>query len=118
MGAIKVSSSKISDIIGVIDGVAFQTNILALNAAVGATRAGELERGFALVASELRNITQRSTSAAKEIKVLINESVTQVDIGARFVDWAGGIMEVIVSGVKRASEIMHEIAMASQKQST
>lgn len=117
MGAIKTSSSKISDIIGVIDGIAFQTNILALNAAVEAARAGEQGRGFAVVASEVRNLAQRSAGAAKEIKVLINDSVAQVDIGAKLVDQAGGTMSEIVSGVKRASEIMHEITIASQEQS-
>ena len=117
MGAIKTSSSKISDIIGVIDGIAFQTNILALNAAVEAARAGEQGRGFAVVASEVRNLAQRSANAAKEIKVLINDSVSQVEVGARLVDEAGGTMSEIVSGVKRAAEIMHEITAASQEQS-
>jgi len=117
MGAIKTSSSKISDIIGVIDGIAFQTNILALNAAVEAARAGEQGRGFAVVASEVRNLAQRSANAAKEIKVLINDSVSQVEAGAKLVDEAGGTMDEIVSGVKRAAEIMHEITAASQEQS-
>jgi len=117
MGAIKSSSSKISDIIGVIDGIAFQTNILALNAAVEAARAGEQGRGFAVVASEVRNLAQRSANAAKEIKVLINDSVSQVEVGAKLVDEAGSTMGEIVSGVKRAAEIMHEITAASQEQS-
>jgi len=117
MGAIKTSSGKISDIIGVIDGIAFQTNILALNAAVEAARAGEQGRGFAVVASEVRNLAQRSANAAKEIKVLINDSVSQVDVGAKLVDEAGSTMGEIVSGVKRAAEIMHEITAASQEQS-
>ncbi len=117
MGAIKSSSSKISDIIGVIDGIAFQTNILALNAAVEAARAGEQGRGFAVVASEVRNLAQRSASAAKEIKALINDSVTQVEVGAKLVDEAGNTMGEIVSGVKRAAEIMHDITAASQEQS-
>ncbi|MFZ6689086.1 methyl-accepting chemotaxis protein [Undibacterium sp. SXout11W] len=117
MGAIKSSSSKISDIIGVIDGIAFQTNILALNAAVEAARAGEQGRGFAVVASEVRNLAQRSANAAKEIKVLINDSVSQVEVGAKLVDEAGSTMGGIVNGVKRAAEIMHEITAASQEQS-
>ena len=117
MGAIKTSSSKIVDIIGVIDGIAFQTNILALNAAVEAARAGEQGRGFAVVASEVRNLAQRSANAAKEIKVLINDSVAQVDVGAKLVNEAGSTMGEIVSGVKRAAEIMHEITAASQEQS-
>ena len=117
MGAIKTSSSKIADIIGVIDGIAFQTNILALNAAVEAARAGEQGRGFAVVASEVRNLAQRSANAAKEIKVLISDSVAQVDAGAKLVDEAGNTMGEIVSGVKRAAEIMHEITAASQEQS-
>jgi len=118
MGAIKHSSSKISDIIGVIDGIAFQTNILALNAAVEAARAGEQGRGFAVVASEVRNLAQRSAGAAKEIKMLIQNSVEQVDIGGKLVDEAGKTMGEIVSGVKRAAEIMHDITVASQEQSS
>ncbi|MFZ6708971.1 methyl-accepting chemotaxis protein [Undibacterium sp. TC9W] len=118
MGAIKHSSSKISDIIGVIDGIAFQTNILALNAAVEAARAGEQGRGFAVVASEVRNLAQRSAGAAKEIKTLIHDSVEQVDIGDKLVEEAGKTMHEIVSGVKRAAEIMHDITIASQEQSS
>ncbi|MBC3934553.1 PAS domain-containing protein [Undibacterium sp. CY7W] len=118
MGAIKSSSGKIADIIGVIDGIAFQTNILALNAAVEAARAGEQGRGFAVVASEVRNLAQRSANAAKEIKVLINDSVAQVETGAKLVDEAGKTMGEIVTGVKRAADIMHEITTASQEQSS
>jgi aerotaxis receptor len=117
MGAIKQSSAKIADIIGVIDGIAFQTNILALNAAVEAARAGEQGRGFAVVATEVRNLAQRSASAAKEIKTLIHESVDKVEAGSRLVDEAGSTMEDIVNGVRRAAEIMHDITVASQEQS-
>ena len=117
MGAIKVSSRKISDIIGVIDSIAFQTNILALNAAVEAVHAGELGQGFALVANEVRNLAQRSANAAKEIKVLINDSVTQVDVGAKLVEDARGTMGEIVSCVKRAAEIMHDITADRLEQS-
>ncbi len=117
MASIKESSRKISDIIGVIDGIAFQTNILALNAAVEAARAGEQGRGFAVVASEVRNLAQRSASAAKEIKGLIEDSVGKVDAGSELVDKAGHTMEEIVSSVKRVTDIMSEIAAASQEQS-
>jgi methyl-accepting chemotaxis protein-1 (serine sensor receptor) len=118
MASIKDSSRKISDIIGVIDGIAFQTNILALNAAVEAARAGEQGRGFAVVASEVRNLAQRSAGAAKEIKALIEDSVGKVDAGGRLVDEAGKTMDEIVSSVKRVTDIMGEIAAASQEQST
>ena len=118
MGAIKDSSSKIVDIIGVIDGIAFQTNILALNAAVEAARAGEQGRGFAVVASEVRNLAQRSASAAKEIKELIGRSVDTVDAGARLVDQAGATMDGIVSAVKQVADIMREISAASTEQSS
>ncbi|MBJ7309093.1 methyl-accepting chemotaxis protein [Rugamonas sp. CCM 8940] len=118
MGAIKDSSSKIVDIIGVIDGIAFQTNILALNAAVEAARAGEQGRGFAVVASEVRNLAQRSASAAKEIKELIGRSVETVDAGARLVDEAGATMDGIVTAVKQVADIMTEISAASTEQSS
>ncbi|MES2077096.1 MAG: methyl-accepting chemotaxis protein [Pseudomonadota bacterium] len=118
MGAIKDSSSKIVDIIGVIDGIAFQTNILALNAAVEAARAGEQGRGFAVVASEVRNLAQRSASAAREIKDLIGRSVETVDAGARLVDQAGATMDGIVSAVKQVADIMSEISAASTEQSS
>jgi methyl-accepting chemotaxis protein-1 (serine sensor receptor) len=117
MASIKDSSRKIADIIGVIDGIAFQTNILALNAAVEAARAGEQGRGFAVVASEVRNLAQRSAGAAKEIKALIEDSVGKVDAGSELVDEAGKTMGEIVSSVKRVTDIMSEIAAASQEQS-
>jgi methyl-accepting chemotaxis protein len=117
MASIKDSSRKIADIIGVIDGIAFQTNILALNAAVEAARAGEQGRGFAVVASEVRNLAQRSAGAAKEIKALIEDSVGKVDAGSKLVDEAGKTMDEIVNSVKRVTDIMSEIAAASQEQS-
>jgi aerotaxis receptor len=117
MGAIKASSGKIADIIGVIDGIAFQTNILALNAAVEAARAGEQGRGFAVVATEVRSLAQRSANAAKEIKTLISNSVEAVDAGGRQADEAGKTMTEIVNGVKRAADIMRDITVASQEQS-
>jgi methyl-accepting chemotaxis protein len=116
MGAINDSARKIVDIIGVIDGIAFQTNILALNAAVEAARAGEQGRGFAVVATEVRNLAQRAGAAAKEIKTLINDSVDKVNSGARLVDEAGATMGDIVDSVKRVSGIIGEIAAASQEQ--
>jgi len=118
MASIKESSRKIADIIGVIDSIAFQTNILALNAAVEAARAGEQGRGFAVVASEVRHLAQRSASAAKEIKALIEDSVGKVDAGGKLVDEAGKTMDEIVSSVKRVTDIMSEIAAASQEQSS
>ncbi|HEY0847731.1 MAG TPA: methyl-accepting chemotaxis protein [Noviherbaspirillum sp.] len=117
MGSIKDSSRKIVDIIGVIDGIAFQTNILALNAAVEAARAGEQGRGFAVVASEVRALAQRSASAAKEIKTLINDSVEKVDTGGKLVDGAGTAMEEIMSSVRHVAEIIKEISAASNEQS-
>jgi methyl-accepting chemotaxis protein len=117
MGSIKESSRKIVDIIGVIDGIAFQTNILALNAAVEAARAGEQGRGFAVVASEVRSLAQRSATAAKEIKELIGDSVEKVDAGGKLVDEAGATMGEIVASVKHVADIMGEITAASQEQS-
>ncbi|HYP85635.1 methyl-accepting chemotaxis protein [Variovorax sp.] len=118
MGSINASSRKIMDIIGVIDGIAFQTNILALNAAVEAARAGEQGRGFAVVASEVRSLAQRSASAAKEIKQLIDDSVGKVHAGSQLVATAGRTMEEIVESVKRVTDIMGEIASASQEQTS
>ena len=117
MGSIKASSSKIVDIIGVIDGIAFQTNILALNAAVEAARAGEQGRGFAVVASEVRNLAQRSAGAAKEIKGLIGDSVDKVDAGSRLVDEAGQTMDLIMTSIRQVADIMGEITAATQEQS-
>jgi methyl-accepting chemotaxis protein-1 (serine sensor receptor) len=117
MSSIKDSSKKIVDIIGVIDGIAFQTNILALNAAVEAARAGEQGRGFAVVASEVRNLAQRSASAAKEIKSLIDDSVSKVDVGTRLVDDAGKTMDEIVVSIRGVADIMAEITAASAEQS-
>jgi len=116
MGAINTSSKKIVDIIGVIDGIAFQTNILALNAAVEAARAGEQGRGFAVVASEVRSLAQRSAAAAKEIKTLINESVENVDVGSKLVNQAGSTMQEVVASIGRVTDIMAEITAASQEQ--
>ncbi len=118
MSSINASSKKIVDIIGVIDGIAFQTNILALNAAVEAARAGEQGRGFAVVASEVRSLAQRSAAAAKEIKALIGDSVDKVGAGTKLVDEAGKTMEEIVSSVKRVTDIMSEITAASEEQSS
>ena len=117
MDEIAASSKKIADITGVIDGIAFQTNILALNAAVEAARAGEQGRGFAVVASEVRNLAQRSAAAAKEIKELIGSSVGKVEEGSRLVSEAGMTMEEIVQSIGRVTAIMSEIATASQEQS-
>ena len=118
MGSITESSKKIVDIIAVIDGIAFQTNILALNAAVEAARAGEQGRGFAVVAAEVRNLAQRSASAAKEIKTLINDSVHKVKEGSNLVEQAGVTMEEVVSSIRNVTNIMGEITAASQEQSS
>ncbi len=116
MGAINEASRKIADIIGVIDGIAFQTNILALNAAVEAARAGEQGRGFAVVASEVRNLAQRSAAAAKDIKLLIDDSVARVEEGSGQVDRAGVTMKEIVRSIGQVSTIVNEIADASEEQ--
>jgi methyl-accepting chemotaxis protein len=118
MTGITESSRKISEIIGVIDGIAFQTNILALNAAVEAARAGEQGRGFAVVAAEVRTLAQRSAAAAKEIKTLIGSSVEQVEAGSRLVEAAGRTMGDIVASVKKVSDLISEIAAASHEQSS
>ena len=118
MGSIHASSKQIVAIIGVIDGIAFQTNILALNAAVEAARAGEQGRGFAVVASEVRNLAQRAASAAKEIKALINDSVEKVNHGSSLVNQAGATMSNVVSSIENVTNIMTEISASSQKQTT
>ncbi len=115
---INQSSKKITDIIGVIDEIAFQTNLLALNAAVEAARAGEQGRGFAVVATEVRNLAQRSAAAAKEIKGLIQDSVTKVQEGTRLVNKSGETLGEIVIAVKKVSDIIAEIAAAGQEQSS
>ncbi|PHV38833.1 methyl-accepting chemotaxis protein [Janthinobacterium sp. BJB304] len=117
MGAIKESSSQIADIIGVIDGIAFQTNILALNAAVEAARAGEQGRGFAVVAGEVRSLAHRSAAAAQEIKTLIGASVERVDAGSKLVDEAGRTMALVVESIQKVAAIMSEITSASHEQS-
>lgn len=118
MASINTSSRKVVDIISVIDGIAFQTNILALNAAVEAARAGEQGRGFAVVATEVRNLAQRSAAAAKEIKTLIGDSVDKVDLGTQLVDQAGKTMSDVVTSVKRVTDLMAEISIASGQQSS
>jgi methyl-accepting chemotaxis protein len=116
MGGIQQSSRKITDIIGVIDGIAFQTNILALNAAVEAARAGEQGRGFAVVAGEVRTLAQRSAEAAREIKRLITSSVEQVDTGSGLVDSTGHIIGNVVDQVRQVSDLVGEITRASTEQ--
>jgi methyl-accepting chemotaxis protein len=116
MGEINKSSKKIADIITVIDEIAFQTNLLALNAAVEAARAGEHGRGFAVVAAEVRNLAQRSATAAKEIKGLINESIQRVTDGSELVEQSGKTLAEIVGSVKRVTDIIAEITAASQEQ--
>ncbi|XHS76374.1 methyl-accepting chemotaxis protein [Burkholderiaceae bacterium UC74_6] len=118
MEEITASSRKINDIIGVIDGIAFQTNILALNAAVEAARAGEQGRGFAVVAGEVRSLAQRSAQAAKEIKALIGQSVEKVDTGSRLVGEAGSTMDEIVAQVRRVADLIGEIGAATREQTT
>jgi methyl-accepting chemotaxis protein len=118
MKGINESSKKVADIIGVIDGIAFQTNILALNAAVEAARAGEQGRGFAVVASEVRSLAQRSAAAAKEIKTLIAQSVDRVEQGTALVDRAGVTMKEVVESIRRVTDIVGEISTASSEQST
>ena len=118
MGEIQDSSKKIADIIGVIDSIAFQTNILALNAAVEAARAGEQGRGFAVVATEVRNLAQRSATAAKEIKALIAESVGKVEVGAKLVGEAGSTMDEVVNSFRRVANLVTDISNASREQSS
>jgi methyl-accepting chemotaxis protein len=118
MASINDSSKRIAEIIGVIDGIAFQTNILALNAAVEAARAGEQGRGFAVVASEVRSLAQRSAAAAREIKALIDDSVDKVSAGTQLADKAGSTMHEVVGSVKRVTEIIAEIAAASAEQTS
>ena len=117
MSGIQESSRKIVDIIGVIDGIAFQTNILALNAAVEAARAGEQGRGFAVVASEVRSLAQRSAEAAREIKALIGTSVEKVEVGSNLVNNAGRTMTEVVDQVRRVASLISEVTVTSADQS-
>jgi methyl-accepting chemotaxis protein len=116
MAEIDTASRKINEIIGVIDGIAFQTNILALNAAVEAARAGEQGKGFAVVAGEVRSLAQRSANAAREIKSLISQSTERVEVGTRLVNEAGDSMQAIVSGVERVTQIIGEITNAASQE--
>jgi len=118
MGSIKESSHKIVDIIGMIDGISFQTNILALNAAVEAARAGEQGRGFSVVAAEVRTLAQRVATASKEVKLLVNDSVTKINSGSNLVNATGKTMNEIVTSIQRLTTIISEIATASQEQSS
>ena len=118
MGDINLASRKIVDIISTIDGIAFQTNILALNAAVEAARAGEMGRGFAVVATEVRSLAGRSAEAAREIKALIGDSVTQVDAGSRLVESAGATMTEVVDSIRQLAGIVKQISSARHEQSS
>jgi methyl-accepting chemotaxis protein len=118
MQDIKASSGKISEIIGIIDGIAFQTNILALNAAVEAARAGDVGRGFAVVATEVRSLAQRSASAAREIKTLIDESSTRIEAGAGLVDTAGRSVTEVMQSIRQVTEVINSISNATREQSS
>jgi methyl-accepting chemotaxis protein len=118
MGEINASATRINEIVGVIDGIAFQTNILALNAAVEAARAGDHGRGFAVVASEVRGLAQRSSTAAREIKTLISDSTQKVEAGSKLVDDAGRTMQEILDSVNKVSRLITDIADAGQSQSS